>query len=136
MNKTAIINGRIILPDGVIAEDKVLIYSDGKIEEIIPSGEFEAEKVSETIDAGGRYVSPGFIDMHIHGGGGHDFMDGTVEAFLGVAKSSIFSALIPVAAAIIAWMIGHEHMNSRQWIGIAISTFGVILSQYTKTKKV
>lgn len=55
---------------------------------------------------------------------------------LGVAKSSIFSALIPVAAAIIAWMIGHEHMNSRQWIGIAISTFGVILSQYTKTKKV
>ena len=75
MNKTAIINGRLILPDGVIAEDKVLIYSDGKIEEIIPSGEFEAEKVSETIDAGGRYVSPGFIDMHIHGGGGHDFMD-------------------------------------------------------------
>lgn len=87
MNKTAIINGRLILPDGVIAEDKVLIYSDGKIEEIIPSGEFEAEKVSETIDAGGRYVSPGFIDMHIHGGGGHDFMDGTVEAFLGVARA-------------------------------------------------
>ncbi|MBO5420042.1 MAG: EamA family transporter [Bacteroidales bacterium] len=54
---------------------------------------------------------------------------------LGVAKSSIFSALIPVAAALIAWMIGHEHLNSRQWIGIAISTLGVILSQYTKTKK-
>jgi N-acetylglucosamine-6-phosphate deacetylase len=41
--------------------------------------------VVETIDAGGRYVAPGFIDMHVHGGGGHDFMDGTVEAFVGVA---------------------------------------------------
>ncbi|MBQ3607697.1 MAG: EamA family transporter [Bacteroidales bacterium] len=53
---------------------------------------------------------------------------------LGVAKSSIFSALIPVAAAIIAWLIGHEMLNQRQWIGIAISTLGVILSQYTSKK--
>lgn len=53
---------------------------------------------------------------------------------LGVAKSSIFSALIPVAAAIIAWVIGHELLNSRQWIGIAVSTLGVILSQYTIKK--
>ena len=53
---------------------------------------------------------------------------------LGVAKSSIFSALIPVAAALIAWLLGHEHMNTRQWIGIAISTVGVIMSQYTKSK--
>ena len=53
---------------------------------------------------------------------------------LGVAKSSIFSALIPVAAALIAWALGHEHMNSRQWIGIAVSTVGVILSQYTNKK--
>lgn len=51
---------------------------------------------------------------------------------LGVAKSSIFSALIPVAAALIAWVIGHEALNERQWIGIGISTFGVILSQYSK----
>lgn len=53
---------------------------------------------------------------------------------LGVAKSSIFSALIPVAAAIIAWILGHELLNSRQWIGIGVSTLGVILSQYTSKK--
>ena len=53
---------------------------------------------------------------------------------LGVAKSSIFSALIPVAAALIAWVIGHEMLNQRQWVGIAISTVGVILSQYTSKK--
>ena len=54
---------------------------------------------------------------------------------LGVAKSSIFSALIPVAAALIAWAIGHEHLNPRQWCGIAISTLGVILSQYTAKRR-
>ena len=54
---------------------------------------------------------------------------------LGVAKSSIFSALIPVAAAIIAWVLGHELLKSRQWMGIAISSLGVILSQYTIKKK-
>lgn len=51
---------------------------------------------------------------------------------LGVAKSSIFSALIPVVAAIVAWILGHESLNIRQFIGITISAVGVVLSQYTK----
>ena len=50
---------------------------------------------------------------------------------LGVAKSSIFSALIPVVAAIVAWILGQESLNGRQLLGIAISTVGVICSQYT-----
>jgi drug/metabolite transporter (DMT)-like permease len=49
---------------------------------------------------------------------------------LGVAKSSIFSALIPVVTALIAWLLGTE-MTALQWGGIAISTLGVILSQYS-----
>lgn len=52
---------------------------------------------------------------------------------LGVAKSSIFSALIPVVTALIAWVLGTQ-MSSLQWAGIAISTVGVILSQYTSKK--
>lgn len=59
---------------------------------------------------------------------------GTIKS-LGVAKSSIFSALIPVVAALIAWILGHEIMNARQWTGIAISSVGVILSQFTVKKK-
>ena len=53
---------------------------------------------------------------------------------LGIAKSSIFSAMIPVAAAMVAWFLGHEIMTARQWVGIAISTVGVVLSQYTVKK--
>ena len=55
---------------------------------------------------------------------------------LGVAKSSIFSAMIPVAAALVAWILGHELLTTRQWAGIAISTAGVVLSQYTAKKQV
>lgn len=53
---------------------------------------------------------------------------GTIKK-LGVAKSSIFTALIPVASAIIAWACGHELLNLRQWLGVALCTVGVILSQ-------
>jgi N-acetylglucosamine-6-phosphate deacetylase len=42
---------------------------------------------AEEIDAKGKFVAPGFIDIHVHGGGGHDFMDGTVEAFLTIAET-------------------------------------------------
>lgn len=73
-------NGRIVTPDGV--EEGVLVIRDGKITEItgsVPAG-------AEVIDAEGCYVSAGFIDIHTHGAGGADFMDGTVEAYLKAAR--------------------------------------------------
>lgn len=82
--KTMITNGRIITPVGII--DGCLLYEDGKILET-GTGVYGLP-VDETIDAGGRYVSPGFIDIHTHGAGGADYMDGTVEAFLTAARMS------------------------------------------------
>lgn len=81
--KTLIKNGRIITPS--IIHEGYIIIKDGIILEAcagsIPFGDFD-----EIIDAGGNYVSPGFIDMHTHGAGGADFMDGTVEAYLTAAS--------------------------------------------------
>ena len=59
---------------------------------------------------------------------------GTIKK-LGVAKSSIFSALIPVVSALIAGLIGQEMLNPRQWMGVAICTVGVVLSQLNLKKK-
>lgn len=38
------------------------------------------------IDAEGKYLIPGFVDIHIHGANGSDFCDGTEEAFVAIAK--------------------------------------------------
>lgn len=82
--KTKIYNGKIITPAGVIPDGSVLI-EDGKIT-AVTAGNPPADNATE-IDAGGRYVSPGFIDLHVHGGGDADFMDGDVDAFLQVAST-------------------------------------------------
>lgn len=80
--KTLIRNGRVITPESTI--DGYIVYEDGIIKEI-GAGECACEP-DEVIDAQGRYVSPGFIDIHTHGAGGADFMDGTVEAFLTASR--------------------------------------------------
>ena len=54
---------------------------------------------------------------------------------LGGARSSIFSALIPVVAAVAAWILGQESLNARQVTGIIVSTIGVVMSQYTVRKQ-
>lgn len=75
-------NGKIILPDSIVDNGTVLI-SQGKILAVEKSEVDYPGAIS--IDARGQYISPGFIDIHVHGGGGHDFMDGTEEAFLAIA---------------------------------------------------
>jgi N-acetylglucosamine-6-phosphate deacetylase len=79
----AIYNGKVITPLGILDGATVLI-EHGKIQSIV-SGDRSAT-ADLRIDAKGNYVSPGFIDIHVHGGGGHDFMDNTAEAFTGIAS--------------------------------------------------
>jgi len=82
-NKMKITNGKIIMPFSIIENGCVLI-ENGKIISVNKSDvDFPGAQV---IDAGGKYISPGFIDTHCHGGGGFDFMDGTPEAMVGAAE--------------------------------------------------
>ena len=79
---TQIINGRVI-SGGKILEGGVY-FADGKI--ISKAEAYRLGKPDRVIDAKGNYVSAGFIDIHVHGGGGYDFLDGTEEAFRGIAE--------------------------------------------------
>lgn len=69
------INGRII-SGGRITEGNAICVENGKIVSAAP----EKEPKGETIDLEGNYIAPGFIDIHCHGGGGAEFIDGTYES--------------------------------------------------------
>jgi N-acetylglucosamine-6-phosphate deacetylase len=71
-------NARVITPRGILDRGVVQI-EDGKIASVSESG--VQGIANSAIDAQGRYLAPGFIDIHVHGGAGADFSDGTMEAF-------------------------------------------------------
>src|SRR5699024_10343325 len=75
---TQIINGKILTPQGWLKDGSVLI-SDNKILEVTNC---DLAVVGATlIDAKGMYIVPGGVEIHVHGGGGRDFMEGSEEAF-------------------------------------------------------
>ena len=78
----AIINGKIILKDRIV-ENCALLYSS-VIEGIVPTDSVPAD--AEVIDACGGYVSPGLIDMHIHGYLGRDVCDGEEESIRTISE--------------------------------------------------
>ena len=79
------ITGDIVTPNGVLANGALTVGDDGKIGEVAPRRTFSTH--SGDIDAAGLVVLSGFVDMHVHGGGGADFMRGTPEAVRQVART-------------------------------------------------
>jgi N-acetylglucosamine-6-phosphate deacetylase len=71
--------GTIILADRLVADGAVQV--DGShITAVWPSAH-PPGVATEIIDLQGGYLAPGFVDLHVHGGAGADFMDGTADAF-------------------------------------------------------
>ena len=78
-----ILKGRLVLEDRIVGGS--VRIADGKITEIsLP--DIPARPGEEVLDFGGDYIMPGFVDLHTHGSGGSDFMDGTAEAMDGAAR--------------------------------------------------
>jgi N-acetylglucosamine-6-phosphate deacetylase len=74
--------GTLLLPGSVLPAGAVRARG-GRIVAVGPETAVAARlpDTTQVIDAGEGYVSPGFVDLHVHGGDGADFMDGTDEAF-------------------------------------------------------
>ena len=99
----AVTNGKLILPDErgefQIVEHQAILY-DTKIEEIVPEMSLRGDsvKLDEVIDAHGAYVSPGFINIHLHGCVGCDAMDDDPTALASMAlyqASTGVTAMLP-----------------------------------------
>lgn len=74
-----------IITDGKILENHQVCLADGKITAVVPDS---TQLCGQVVDAKGQYLTPGFVDIHVHGGGGTDFMDGA-EAYAAACESHL-----------------------------------------------
>jgi N-acetylglucosamine-6-phosphate deacetylase len=83
MSSLLFAGGTILLPDRLLERGAVLVR-DGRIVEVFAE---PASPHVPIVDLQGGYLAPGFLDLHVHGGAGADFMDGTADAFAAVCRA-------------------------------------------------
>jgi len=79
-------NGGIVLEDCILPEGAVAVEGS-IIRAILPTALRTSAHGIRVLDLEGGFLVPGFIDLHVHGGDGADFMDGTVDAFRTVCRA-------------------------------------------------
>ncbi len=77
-NMNTYIKNAKIITDGKLYDEMGILIKDGKILELLSC----EPKDCKVVDLHGYYVAPGFIDLHCHGGGGYEFIDGNEEAVI------------------------------------------------------
>ena len=88
-------NAKVVLENGILWDGIVLVEED-RIVSVGKRGEVEIPEGAQRIDAERAYVGPGFVDIHVHGGGGHMFWQEPEQAaahFLRRGTTSIFPTL-------------------------------------------
>ena len=91
----AITNAKVVLEHGILWNGVVLV-EDGKITAVGKKDEISIPDDAQIYDAGGFYVGPGFVDIHVHGGGGHKLCAEpalAAEHFLKHGETTILAAL-------------------------------------------
>ena len=115
----ALVNGRIVLPDAVV-EGQALLIEDGKIAGLVPDGDLSLGSAISTVDAGGRLITPGLIDIHTHGALGHTFNEPTAEAFAAItaenARQGVTSLLATLLTAPVEDLVRCLEFAAR-WMG-------------------
>ena len=101
MKSCAIIGGTILTPFGEI-EQGVLLIADQQITAVGSQDELRIPENAVRINASGKYLAPGYIDSHTHGGFGYDYMDVTpsqLDALLASLPSTGVTGVIPTIAS-------------------------------------
>jgi len=115
VDRLALVNARLITADAVV--EGGLLVEEGRIAAASPG--VEAPAGAEVMDLGGRYLAPGFIELHTHGGGDRSLLTedpAEVEAYARwVASSGVTSFLIGVA--------GGEHERTLRALRLSAAFF-------------
>lgn len=126
MRKRKLIGGTVLTPIRALTGAEIAV-ENGKIVSVGPR-DAATDAGAEIFDVGGLWVVPGFIDMHVHGGGGYDFMDATVEAFHGAARMHALhgtTTLLPTSLAsgdeaLLDMIHAYQDAVRVSWVGAAM----------------
>ena len=127
----ALVNGRIVLPREIVSGQGLLV-DNGRITGVM-SPDSLSSAVTQ-IDVGGRLITPGLIDMHIHGALGRSFNEPTAEAFTTIlhenARRGVTSLLATTATDAIDNLLAvlqcaeqwlrSPHAGSAQLLGVHV----------------
>ncbi len=114
MKKTAICGGKLITPDGIV-ENHMLLLENGLISAIVPQ---PVQKPADcrVIDAAGRYVSAGFVDIHHHGGGGSDYMELDPDTYYNILSTHLKHGTTSVMPTLLSASGEHTIRAARQYV--------------------
>jgi N-acetylglucosamine-6-phosphate deacetylase len=93
----ALVNGKVILPERV-SEGLAVIVENTQISGVTPMGDLGADL--PRVDAGGRFISPGLIDIHTHGADGHDYTEATAEVFEAITRAQACQGITTLLATL------------------------------------
>lgn len=82
-----IVYGGTVITGGRVLTDTSVVMEGGKIVDLVPDRSVATARDGTVVSAEGRIVCPGLINLHLHGGGGWDAMEGTYEALCGMAMT-------------------------------------------------
>lgn len=109
-----LVGGQVALPEGV-RDDVTVVVSDGRIVAVQDRTADQSDDDGQVIDVAGRLVTPGLIDLHIHGGYGWSFESpddaGTILA--GLAAAGVTSAQASLASDRVPALIDRVRMLDR-----------------------
>lgn len=91
-------NAKVIFPDMI--RECIVVTSNGKIIDICDS--FDFSQADSTVDCGGMYLSPGFIDLHVHGGGNKSAMSESYQDIIDMAEAHLkygTTSIVPTTLA-------------------------------------
>ncbi|GAA2958882.1 N-acetylglucosamine-6-phosphate deacetylase [Streptomyces enissocaesilis] len=91
---TKVLSGaRVVLPTGTVENGRVIVEG-GRIAGSAPAD-------TPSLDLSGHWIVPGFVDMHVHGGGGASFTSGTAEEVLKGVRTHREHGTTTIAASLV-----------------------------------
>ena len=91
-------NAKVVFPDSI--RDLVVATDEGKIIDI--TEHFEERPDDEVIDCKGLYLAPGFVDVHVHGGGNKSAMSENPDDIVAMAEAHLkygSTSIVPTTLA-------------------------------------